>query len=323
MERRAMNSSIHFRCQKSLGALAAMLALATSLAYAAERDARCSLYTVGADGQGVEYIGGAPGFHGCGSPVFSGDGTMIAFDVYPGFFDYQQGRVFVYAASGPFRGSFRDLGYGNAPSWSPDDRQIAFMLNPGTPDDEEGGVWTMNSDGSDRRRIANGWAPTWSPDGKKIAFLSQNNCVSLYDVADESVDAVSPDDFHEIWAGAAWSPDSKRLAFIGRHDGERKLAVIDADGAADSLRILFTENESIGFPRAKPAWSPTGQQILFQVRNGEPTSHYDRVFNNYIYSMAVDVPSAPALLEGAEIGAMNTSPGFSPNGKQVVFSSQR
>ena len=270
-------------------------ALAAIAVQAEEQNARCSLYTVEYIGKGVEYIGGAPGYHGAGSPAFSHDGTMIAFDAYPRFFEYVKARVFVYAVEGPFRGMFRDLGYGNVPSWSPDGRQIAFMLNAGTPDGEQRGVWIMNSDGANRRWITDGWAPSWSPDGKKIAYQADDGGVWVYNVADESTYAVTPEGFSELFAGAAWSPDSRQLAFIGRDEGERKLAVIDADGNADSLRILFAENESIGFPRARAAWSPSGDQIVFCVRNGEPASHYDRVYENYIYSMAANMPSAPAL----------------------------
>ena len=306
-----------------LAAIATVAVLADGAA-AAERDAKCQIYTIGHDGKQLEFVGCAPGHPGSGSPTFSDDGAMIAFDAFPGDFDYQKARIFVYANEGPFRGAFRDLGYGNVPSWSPDGRRIAFMLNSGTPNGEEAGVWIMNSDGSDRRRIAEGWAPSWSPDGTRIAYQSYDGGISVFDVAEKkSTQAINPEQFSEIWAGAAWSPDSTQLAFIARHDGERKLALIDADGNAESLRVLWTEEEGIGFPRSRPAWSPNGEQIVFGVRNGEPSSHYDRVYDNYFYSIAVNVPSAPALLEGEEIGRMNTSPAFSPDGKRIVFSSQR
>jgi Tol biopolymer transport system component len=61
------------------------------------------------------------------------------------------------------------LGTGRSPDTSPDGRKIAFI----TGDD----VWTMNADGSGRRRVANhppismAWRLSWSPDGSRIAYV--------------------------------------------------------------------------------------------------------------------------------------------------------
>ena len=52
--------------------------------------------------------------------------------------------------------------------WSPDGRKIAFTGRPSTPPP---GIFVMNADGSERRRLAHhGGNPAWSPDGKMIAF---------------------------------------------------------------------------------------------------------------------------------------------------------
>jgi Tol biopolymer transport system component len=52
--------------------------------------------------------------------------------------------------------------------WSPDGRKIAFMGRPSTPPP---GIFVMNADGSERRRLTqDGRNPAWSPDGQMIAF---------------------------------------------------------------------------------------------------------------------------------------------------------
>ena len=58
---------------------------------------------------------------------------------------------------------------GDAPSWSPDGKQLAFV--------HDGAIWTIGIDGTARRRvIRNGHSPAWSRDGKQIAFMRAENC---------------------------------------------------------------------------------------------------------------------------------------------------
>ena len=127
-----------------------------------------ALYTINADGTSSEFLFAAPGRLSTATPEWSHSGTMIAYDSVPSADALRQGRIGVLAVSGPFKGMSKDLGFGNVPSWSPDDRQIAFLLNDGNPLGAPGGVWVMDADGSNRRWLCNGSYPRWSPDGKEI-----------------------------------------------------------------------------------------------------------------------------------------------------------
>ena len=67
-----------------------------------------------------------------------------------------------------FRQLTRHLGEDRYPAWSPDGRQIAFSSHR----NHRGGIFLMNADGSDVKRLTDGGeeSPSWSPDGQRIAF---------------------------------------------------------------------------------------------------------------------------------------------------------
>jgi Tol biopolymer transport system component len=100
---------------------------------------------------------------------FSPDGTRIAFSL-----GTDGGRADVYAmnADGSGRAALTRLGPGDgrpmSPVWSPDGRQVAFLL--------PGSLRVANADGSGGRvlaRFPEGIFPSslaWSPDGRSIAF---------------------------------------------------------------------------------------------------------------------------------------------------------
>ena len=79
------------------------------------------------------------------------------------------------------RPHLHDVGSGDSPRFSPDDQTIAFVLYPGESSGEPEGVWLMNADGTNRRRLCELAAPFWSPDGTQILL---NGLLDPHDLED-------------------------------------------------------------------------------------------------------------------------------------------
>jgi Tol biopolymer transport system component len=137
-----------------------------------------SLYTVRPDGSGLTKIRREAGAM---DPRWSPDGQLIAYDAH----DSSHDLVYVSAADGsqPSRLiASGPLGAGpGVPSFSPDGSRIVYFSTPPMSGMFGSEVWTVNADGTARRRLAHfgccvdTWAPpVWSPDGKQIAFSADH-----------------------------------------------------------------------------------------------------------------------------------------------------
>jgi Tol biopolymer transport system component len=284
-----------------------------------------ALYTINRDGSGVQYLVAAPGMISSSSPEWSHDGTMVAFDAVPEVGALSQAHIFVYAVAGPFKGMFKDLGCGNVPSWSPDDRKIAYMLNSGNPAGAEPGVWVMDSDGSDREWICRGYYARWSPDGRQLCVYAYfEDSLHIVDMVTKEIRKILGGPMEVKFGGATWSPDGKRLVFVGTRDGKEHLATVDADGLPDSIKILHTQGDSSQLLIGPPSWSPDGKQIAFAIQDASaPDPRNRRWHHTYLYVISAEAPSFPTLLEPGRKGLINRSMMWSPDSETLVFSSER
>lgn len=104
------------------------------------------------------------------------------------------------------------------------------------------GLWVINADGSNPRRVARNAAssdPVWSPDGRRIAYrrfdpLAENS--DLYVVNDDGSglrrlthDAASVAERAHLARWFAWSPDGRTIAFL--REGE--VYIVKADGRGE------------------------------------------------------------------------------------------
>lgn len=251
-------------------------------------------------------------YDGQGSPQWSPDGKLIAFDAWreSSGETFGKAHVFVINADGK---NLRNLGIGAMPSFSADGQRIAFSrYSPNR------GVWTMNVDGSQKELLdAEGWCAKWSPDGNKIAFTvhrGRTNIV-LYDVKAKTRSSVLTDEHSQMYSSIywnyCWSPDSNRLCFRARRpDGTHDVAITDASSSGNGFQVRLQQVTGNEF-----SWHPNGKTILFAMPN--PMRKLRQ-----LYTINPDGKDQPRWLRSQPLDHINVCGSWSRDGKQIVFSSK-
>ena len=299
------------------------------IAFRGIQDGEYAIFAVGESG--LERLTDDPGIPG--APVWSPDGSRIAFTTTSGGGDWKEAlEVFVMNADGSGETRLTDSEDRDYEvTWSPDGSRIAFVSHR---DSFLGDLLVMNADGSDQTTIAKGaYGPAWSPAGDRIAFTDRTE-YAVPEIHVVNVDGSGRTPLTETERNAKienltpyWSPDGSRIAFVSRESGQFRLIVMNADGSdrtqlADDITTLDGDAEST----LRLAWSPDGSRIAYAApgtaSSVQAFSNIEgiasgRVDSRYVYDLYVvetDGSSPPTLLaEGAHSGV------WSPDGSRIAF----
>jgi Tol biopolymer transport system component len=252
-----------------------------------------------------------------GSPTWSSDGKMIAFDAWREAFGEtnKDSQIVVVHADGSKPQVFGD---GAIPSFSPRHKRIVFSRYA-----PNYGVWVMSAEGPDKELVQldpDGWGAMWSPDGKQIVYsvpeAAGANLVLFNLVEGQRTplfeEGKSP--YQSFFWYFSWSPDGRRIAFKGQRKGREKLeiGIVDARGASHGIVTRF-EGQDI----YNVAWSHDSKRIYFM----QPVAKLGN--RNQILWMDADSRDDPQLLAGQDPARGNSAIAFSPDGKQLLMVSRQ
>ena len=145
------------------------------------------------------------------------------------------------------------------PAWSPDCSRLVYT--------ENGSLWTVANDGSDRRRLLDRgtaylYSATWSPDGTEIAYVRGHQSGGNWRAHIWKVNASGGQPVR-LTGGAVrdehphWSPDGTSILFQRAFDSRTFVALMDPDGEIDEALSSHLD------PLVPLTWSPDGTQFAF------------------------------------------------------------
>lgn len=294
------------------GALVALLGVlfAGAAARAADETPQLALYVMNADGSDLRKLAQAAGQKLHAAPAWSPDGKFVVFHACPKDETPPDHHVFVVKEDGA---DLKDLGPGAFASWSPDGKQIVFAVVDQNKEKAQAGVWVMNADGKGRQFLFAGTAPGFSPDGSRILFVSAhegNQFIYVYDVLEGTPKKILQEPYQKRPGNARWSTDGKKVAFVDERNGKTELFVIDAAGSEKGQTMRH--RGLIGGP---VAWAADARLLLWSKDKATDPQK--------LSTLTAEGNDSPEALPGQEAGTLNFDPVWSPDGRRVVFVSDR
>ena len=263
-----------------------------------------------------------------GSPLFSLDGTKVAFLRRAG------AAMDVYVANADGSGEVKvtktplvSIAY---LTWSPDGKTLAIGYGVGPEDDQQGRVDLVRTDGSGvtalNAQLESVWGPNWRPpdgtellvtgakDGRDALLLVRPDGTNLRSLG--APGATGTD--YGIW-GAVWSPDGSRIAYTVYQDSGATIHVINPDGSGHI--VLPRPPDALD---QEPVWSPDGKHVAVFRSQGLP----DNTIDGWVAILPADGSGAgvdaairtnSTEASGGNIhGGLSWTTTWSPDGSQVI-----
>jgi dipeptidyl aminopeptidase/acylaminoacyl peptidase len=206
----------------------------------------------------------------------------------------------------------RDVGQ---PELSPDGQWVAYTVRTKMlkEDKNETRIWMVSAHGGEPLPMtAEGVSsahPRWSPDGKYLAFTSsRNNGKSQVWLLNRlGGEAVRLTDITQGVSEFEWSPDSARLSLVIQDPKPE-------DVQADKEKEKDKDKPAPAKPKTQPPW------VIDRLQFKEDTVGYLDNRRTHLYVFSVEKKSLTQITSGE---FDDSQPAWSPDGKQLAFTSNR
>ncbi len=233
------------------------------IAFTASDGGRRDVYLIRPDGTGEYNLTADLPNTFAEAPVWSPDGSLIAFDGVPNS-DVLRDVYLVTVGPNPRQWLFTTQpGFDCYPSFSPDGKYIVYMKEHDKNRDLFIAEIEANGEpGKDILQLTDApehdYEPNWSPDGEHIAFTSRrdgNSEIYVMDADGSHVTRLTENPSLD-WR-PVYSPDGQWIVFESWRSGTSDIYLMRSDGS--NLQQLTTDPAEDG----NPTWSPDGKYIVF------------------------------------------------------------
>jgi hypothetical protein len=256
---------------------------------------------------------------GSGMPMWSHDGSRIVFDTTG--VQWPVARVMAIEARDG-RPTFTDLGPGNHPTLSPDDKRIAFFLHPDAEPGAQGGVWLMLADGSERRRAGEFGAPFWSPDGRGFLINSYPlPTVSTVFNLETREGGVVKVPGHEIFSWPSWAGPGTLVSALATGGKADSIVLLDIREPAEAkiTEVLWKRSDDLDVTPRWPVYRPDTRRCFFTGEEPMKRTLFTVQRGEALRARRMEVVEHQRPPHHQQLGGLS----FSPDGRYLLFSANR